>query len=355
MHRPTRPHRGFTLVELLVVIGIIALLISILLPSLGRARETANRVKCSANLRGVGQGIANYVASNGGVLPASYTYVGNPDGTPNYLPTRGYVHWSSYLELDRSPARFDTARPGILPGNAGPYASPQGWSMFTCPSLPDGGLPPTNPAPGQQQVGFAPDNPGFVDYEAPRMAYTLNGVLCPRNKWDAANFPNAYRPDHFVKAAHVRDSSNTILGTEWNVATGAVVAAGEVSGGPVCKSHRPVHGFTVAGGATGEGLDLESIPTDNPLFRATARNINPDPAKVTADGTQSRLDWVGRNHGTRRFGTVSGDPRPGWDLRQSNFLYLDGHVETKHVVDTLKPFQWGAQAYAVTPGDVFVR
>jgi prepilin-type N-terminal cleavage/methylation domain-containing protein/prepilin-type processing-associated H-X9-DG protein len=60
----TRDSRGFTLVELLVVIGIIALLVGILLPALSRAREAANDLKCKANLRTIGQGILLYATGN---------------------------------------------------------------------------------------------------------------------------------------------------------------------------------------------------------------------------------------------------------------------------------------------------
>jgi len=63
--------RAFTLVELLVVIGIIAVLISVLLPALGKARQSANSIDCQARLRQMGQALHIYVSQNKGLLPWS--------------------------------------------------------------------------------------------------------------------------------------------------------------------------------------------------------------------------------------------------------------------------------------------
>ncbi|HEX8913504.1 MAG TPA: type II secretion system protein [Humisphaera sp.] len=69
--RPRHP-RGFTLVELVIVVGIIAVLIGLLLPTIGKARESAYRASCLANLRDVHRTLGVYAAANQGKVPIGY-------------------------------------------------------------------------------------------------------------------------------------------------------------------------------------------------------------------------------------------------------------------------------------------
>lgn len=134
MNRPLRSS-GFTLVELLVVIGIIALLISILLPALNRARESANIIKCLSNARQLAAAtILHATERRGFVPPATESDVVRFDNDPN-------MQTFTYRSTPDGPKLVDWAT-ALLPYLGGPKAGAADFltnnqgkaSIYQCPS-----------------------------------------------------------------------------------------------------------------------------------------------------------------------------------------------------------------------------
>ncbi len=135
--RPRHPHQnrsGFTLVELLVVIGIIALLISILLPALNNARNGAKSVKCLSNLRQIGIALNSYVNDQKGAVPIGYELLPSPvpPAFSYYDGDGGKVYWinrlAPYLDSNLQKPFANWGK------NTSPGLKQKGSWIFWCPA-----------------------------------------------------------------------------------------------------------------------------------------------------------------------------------------------------------------------------
>jgi prepilin-type N-terminal cleavage/methylation domain-containing protein len=161
-----RLKHAFTLVELLVVIAIIAVLIALLLPALGRARQHALSVQCLSNLRSCGTLLYIYANQNRGYFPQHS--LGSPETIENggLITGQNGVTGLRYPKMKESLARIanPTADPALTPFSAG------GLNVFYCPAnfFWDNDIAGTSPPAPANTISHYPDdfmlNRGRIKY-----------------------------------------------------------------------------------------------------------------------------------------------------------------------------------------------
>jgi len=194
---------AFTLVELLVVIGIIAVLIAVLLPALGRARKQSQAVACMSNMRQLGTGLVMFTGEHRGFLPKAW-FNARPYVT---LPTAGPggrdVQPQDYAASDNWGYRFpmygwDYVLLGYVSRNGGKQ-------VFACPSDTDPQLR------GVADFGLAasslPDKPDANDIPG---SYRMNISDYSNNAFDAVKITQLRKTTHAIvlcEGARTNDGS----------------------------------------------------------------------------------------------------------------------------------------------------
>jgi prepilin-type N-terminal cleavage/methylation domain-containing protein/prepilin-type processing-associated H-X9-DG protein len=311
--------RAFTLVELLVVIGIIALLISVLLPALNRARQQAQLVQCQSNLRQIGQAIIMYAGDNQGSLPFGYwdgTAIPGTD-TQNTLCTPATQgNYATFWSLLIQPYVGKAGNTWNWNGGTMGGVQSSVRQVFLCPS-----------APLQTDAGLASSNTGTItDYVChPRLmpwmlefAYAWPGLDPITNKYLVP-----YRLAHIKRSTEIGMIFDAALLLQpvssngplyWNVPSTVPVAFRLDEGAIAPKGGQPstclTDDYSYTGNAGG------ALNAGQPVNLASA-NYTPYSSYVNQDN-----NWVSGVNPSLTGGTVTGG---------------SGNIRFRHISDTQCP------------------
>jgi prepilin-type N-terminal cleavage/methylation domain-containing protein len=185
-----RPCRGFTLIELLVVMAIISVLMSLLIPSIQSARESARKIQCQSNLKQMGLGLQNFHSTHN-KFPAGKFDISE-------LNHSWCLYVLPFLELGPLATRFDLSKPWDEPAK-NVDAAAVSLSIFQCPTS------PMRFAGGTDYCGITGGTQGGLPFGDGRSEALGSGVLVTVNE---------ATPTYVAYRDVIDGSSNTICISE---------------------------------------------------------------------------------------------------------------------------------------------
>ena len=302
--RPRRYH-GFTLVELLVVIGIIAVLISILLPTLGKARESARAVQCLSNIRQLSTATVMFAQEHRGWVVAA-------GGSSMFLiDSVSHRPVAATITPDSNPLWKSSAFADWIIWQRRGQDKVVAGQFNTTPSL------------NITYSGLAPFlNIKRVDHNTDAEAHNVNPTAdalfrCPSDRVEA----------HFLSA---NDPSRGAYLYSYAINRGYVNSIAAYSG------FEP--GVRVDGKFNGKISSIRS-PGEKVLFICQDENNVDDGAftpNATAFAAGTRCDTVASRHGKRKKASSKINPNEGNEDARGNVGFADGHCEFMSRKDALR-------------------